>query len=104
MGRHRTKKRDLPPGVTSKVRGGERRYYYGRNQIALGSDFAQMLAKYAELRGTASPARKTFADATSAYLASDEFKEKKPKTQREYSRQAVLLTRVFGQTALDHIT
>jgi integrase len=104
MGRRRTKNRDLPPGVTSKVRGGERRFYYGRNQIALGSDFAQMLVRYAKLRGTGSPAAKTFADAISAYLDSEEFRAKKPNTQREYSRQAVLLTKVFGATALDHIT
>jgi integrase len=97
MGRRRTKDFDLPPHMHRK---GDR-FYYGRNQIALGSNFRDALLKYAELH-TGAPATGTFADAVRCYLR-DEIKHRSTKTQAEYSRQVVTLVKVFGHMPLDTI-
>ena len=94
MGRRRTLHHDLPPGMARK---GER-YYYGRNQVALGPDFRDALLKYADLHSSAQSAA-TFADAVRGYLR-DELSARAPKTQDEYSRQAATLVRVFGAMEL----
>ena len=98
VGRRRTLDLDLPPLM---FRRGER-YYFGQQGLALGTDLRQALLKYAELR-TGKPQLGTFADATAAYLRSDAFKTKAPKTQAEYSRQMVVLAKVFGNVPLEQI-
>ena len=96
MGRRRAAgNSDLPPGVVRK-RG---RFYYGRNQVAVGADFATMLQRYAELHGQTSAAAGTFAEAAARYLR-DESPRKAPKTRMEYGRQMATLVRVFGTAPL----
>ena len=99
MGRRRTRDFDLPP-LMIRRRG---RYYYGRQQIALGADFRAALRKYAELHtGQAPPG--TFADAADAYRnAEDGLKARKPKTQAEYERQLDVLVAAFGRMKIDAI-
>ena len=91
MGRKRTVNHDLPPGMYRK-RG---RYYYGRQESALGADLQAALKRWAELRGR--PA--TFGDAIVEYRLR-ELATKAPKTQREYDRQLSLLAKVFGRVSL----
>lgn len=99
MGRKRTRDFDLPP-LMLRRRG---RYYYGRDQVALGDDFRAALRRYAELHaGHAEPG--TFADAVDGYRkASDGLKSKRAATQREYARQLDVLVSVFGAMRLDRI-
>lgn len=97
MGRRRQLRFDLPPHVHVK-RG---RYYYGRNDVALGDDYSVMLRRYAELH-TGHAGVGTFGDAVRLYLR-DELAGKAPKTQREYSRQAAMLVKVFGRMRLTEI-
>jgi integrase len=80
-------------------RGG--RYYYGRNQTALGPDFPAALRKYAELHGATFEAQ-TFAEVAAEYLKSGT-KHLAPKTLREYERQIPRLIRVFGMCGLGAI-
>lgn len=97
MGRRRQHDFDLPPHMHRR-RG---RYYYGRNQLALGADFPTALRRYAELHtGFAAPG--TFAEAATAYQR-DELPRKARKTQNEYERQLATLVRVFGAMRLDAI-
>lgn len=99
MGRPRTRDFDLPPLMIRR----DGRYYYGRNQTALGPDFRAALRKYAELHvGQADPG--TFADAADAYRKlPDGLRAKRASTQREYGRQLDVLISVFGRMRLDGI-
>ena len=98
MGRRRTKDYDLPPHMMRRAG----RFYYGRNQIALGADFAAALRKYAEIH-TGTPARGTFEMAVAEYIKI-ELAKKAPKTQAEYRRQLGTLGAVFGAMSLDAMT
>lgn len=101
MGRRRQRRLDLPPLMHCRVRGGSVRYYYGRQNIALGGDFTTALRRYAELHtGSAGPG--TFAEAVRLYQR-DELAKRAPKTQAEYTRQLATLSLVFGAMALDAI-
>jgi integrase len=99
MGRPRTKNRDLPPGMHRK----QGRYYYGQNDLALGSDLVVALRRWAELHGERvyhyAP---TLADAIREYRRV-ELPKKSPKTQKDYGPQLVLLDKVFGKMALGEI-
>lgn len=97
VGRRRTRDLDLPPLVYRK--GG--RFYYGREGLALGGDFGEMLKRYAELR-TGVPAVGSFLDAVNAYRLK-ELPKKAPKTRKEYERQLTTLTKAFGHFDLDEI-
>lgn len=99
MGRRRTRDLDLPPLMILR-RG---RYYYGRQQIALGPVFSAALRKYVELH-TGHSAPGTFADAADLYRkASDGLKARAPKTQIEYERQLDILIAAFGPMRLASI-
>lgn len=65
MGRRRIHNLDLPPGMHERAG----RFYYGRNDVALGPDFKTALRKYADLHGGVRPAlaRPTVFDAITAY-------------------------------------
>ena len=79
------------------------RYYYGRNQIALGDNLPAALRRYAEIHGSiVAGAEPTFADAAREYLRS-EVHSKRPVTQREYRRQLTKLIAVFGRMPLASI-
>lgn len=99
MGRRRTRDFDLPP-LMIRRRG---RYYYGRQQIALGHDFRAALRKYAELHtGHAQPG--TFADATDLFRKSPQgLCARAANTQVQYSRQLDILVGAFGTMHLDRI-
>lgn len=97
MGRRRQHDHDLPPLMHRRAG----RYYYGRNDIALGPDFAAALRRYAELHtGQHEPG--TFAEAANEYQK-HELPKKAPKTQAEYERQLGVLRGVFGRFRLDQI-
>lgn len=99
MGRRRTRDFDLPP-LMIRRRG---RFYYGRQQIALGADFPAALRKYVEVHTGHSPAG-TFGDAADAYRkAEDGLKACRPSTQREYERQLAVLIGSFGKMHVDRI-
>jgi integrase len=98
VGRRRRTRLDLPPLMYSR-RG---RYFYGRQQLALGPHFPEALRKYAELHAHAVVGPATFNDAATAWQR-DELKSKAPKTQKEYSRQLATLVKVFGPVPLDTI-
>lgn len=101
MGRRRTHDLDLPPLMYAKVRGGRRRFYYGKAGLALGDDFPIALRRYAEIHGgSAGPG--TFAEAVRLYQR-DELNGKAAKTQDEYQRQLATLVSVFGRMTLDAI-
>lgn len=102
MGRRRQHDFDLPPHMHRKVRGGVARYYYGRQSVALGSDFTAALRRYAELH-TATPAIATFANAAAAY-SRDELPKKAPATQAGYSAQLATLVASIGHMPLEEIT
>lgn len=97
MGRRRQHDHDLPPLMHRRAG----RYYYGRNDVALGPDFAAALRRYAELHtGQHEPG--TFAEAANEYQK-HELPKKAPKTQAEYERQLGVLRGVFGRFRLDQI-
>lgn len=97
MGRRRQHDLDLPPLMTRR----DGRYYYGRNHVALGPDFAAALRRYAELHtGDRTPG--TFAEAIAEY-EKRELPQKAPKTQAEYRRQIAVLRGVFGKVRLDQL-
>lgn len=99
MGRRRTRDFDLPP-LMIRRRG---RFYYGRQQIALGADFRAALRRYVELHTGQSPAG-TFADAADAYRkAEDGLRSCRPSTQRQYDRQLSVLIGAFGKMRVDAI-
>lgn len=100
MGRRRIRNLDLPPGMHERAG----RFYYGRNDVALGPDFKAALRKYADLHGRARPpaSRPTVADAIAKYQR-EELAKKAPKTQREYERQLAVLVKVFGAQPLDDL-
>lgn len=98
MGRLRTKHRHLPPHMHFR-RG---RYYYGRNDVALGDNFADALRKYAELHVTEIDAP-TFADVAARYLLRGTG-HLAPKTLREYQRQMPRLVQWIGGRPLSSIT
>lgn len=97
MGRRRRQDFDLPPRMHRRAG----RYYYGRNDLALGSDFSAALRKYAEIH-TSRHEPGTFSDAVAEYRRL-ELASKAPKTQREYERQLDVLRGVFGHLRLDAI-
>lgn len=100
MGRRRTKHFHLPPLM--RMHGAC--YYYGRREIPLGSDFQAALRKYAELHGAIPEEAPTkFRHAIKAYRESDEFKSRAPSTQRGYSRQLIVLDKVFGDLEFTEI-
>lgn len=101
MGRRRTHDHDLPPHMHRKVRGGSVRYYYGRQSIALGSDFPAALRKYAELHAL-TPTPGTFAEAVTLYRR-EELHKKAPRTRAGYDAQLSLLLATFGHMPLDSI-
>lgn len=94
MGRRRTRNLHLPPLVTERAG----RYYYGRNQIALGDDLPTALRRYAEIHGAAMTAE-TFAEVAAQYLAKGT-RHLAAKTVAEYERQMPTLIRVFGAVPL----
>ncbi len=98
MGRHRQSHLELPARMYFR-RG---RFYWGRQQEALGDDYRTALIKYTELEtGNAAPG--TFADAVALYRK-EELPTKAPKTQHEYDLQLVRLCTVFGPMPLGTIT
>lgn len=97
MGRRRTRDHHLPPGVIQR-RG---RYYYGRNQIALGDDFAAMLKQYAALRGVAET--DTLSEIAADYLCSPAYMKLSAKTKRDYGFQLKPIVRAFGHMKLAEI-
>jgi integrase len=100
MGRRRSLHHDLPPGVQRKGV----RLYYGRTWTPLGrEDDPAWLRKYADLHGTViGSTTPTFADATRHYRL-HELPKKRPKTQREYTRQLKVLDKVYGPMPLTTI-
>ena len=100
MGRRRIHNLDLPPGMHERAG----RFYYGRNDIALGPDFKTALRKYADLHGGVRSAltRPTVYDAITVYQR-EELAKKAPKTQTEYTRQLACLLQVFGAQPLDDL-
>jgi integrase len=101
MGRRRKHNLELPPSMYAKARGGALRYYYGKQGIALGDDFAAALRRYAELHGGRAPAG-TVAEAIKLYRR-DALPGKAKKTQDEYDRQLTTLATVFGAFRLDQV-
>jgi len=99
MGRRRTLHHDLPPGMHCK--GG--RYYYGRNDVALGGDLTAAMRKWAELAGERVRGGDTFADAVREYRI-EELGKKAPATQKGYDRQLDVLVKVFGRVRLAALT
>lgn len=97
MGRRRTKDHDLPPGMVRK----RDRYYYGRNQTALGDDYPTALKMWAELRGIPGE-RKTFAHACADY-EKHELPKRQPGTRQNYGYHIATLLKVFGLVKLDEI-
>lgn len=98
MGRRRQLHLDLPARMYFR-RG---RYYWGRNNVALGADKRVALHRYAELEnGGATPG--TFADAVKLYRE-QELQRKASKTQEEYDRQLNALCVAFGHVPLESIT
>ena len=98
MGRRRQSNLDLPARMYFR-RG---RYYWGRDNIALGADKRVALHRYAELEtGGATPG--TFADAVKLYRE-QELPGKATKTREEYNRQLNVLCVAFGHVRLDGIT
>lgn len=100
MGRRRTKNLHLPPLM--RMHGAC--YYYGRKEIPLGSDFQAALRKYAELHGAIPEEAQTkFRHAIKAYRESEDFKSRAASTQRGYSRQLIVLEKVFGDLEFTEI-
>ena len=103
MGRKRTSNHNLPPHMHKKGHS----YYYvtstggKRKWIKLSADFAEALAKWAELEGS-KPSGETVEQAIDRYLV-EVLPLKADKTQREYSRQAGKLRTVFGRSRLDEV-
>jgi integrase len=97
MGRRRTRNHHLPPLMIERAG----RYYYGRNQAALGADFPAALRRYAELHGAAFEPQ-TFSAVAAEYLLRGT-RGLAPKTVREYERQMPTLVRVFGAMPLPAI-
>ena len=98
MGRRRQSNLDLPARMYFR-RG---RYYWGRDNVALGADKRVALHRYAELEtGDATPG--TFADAANLYRA-QELPRKATKTREEYARQLNSLCVAFGHVPIDGIT
>ena len=97
VGRRRQANHHLPPLMIERAG----RYYYGRNQLALGPDFPAALRKYAELHGATFEAQ-TFSEVAAEYLKFGT-KHLAPKTLREYERQIVRLVSVFGMCTLNAI-
>ena len=94
MGRRRQSNLDLPARMYFR-RG---RYYWGRDNVALGADKRVALHRYAELEtGDATPG--TFADAVELYRT-QELPRKARKTREEYDRQLNALCVVFGHVPL----
>lgn len=98
MGRRRTRNKQLPPLMIERAG----RYYYGRNQVALGADFPSALRRYAELHAV-DLAAPTFADVAAQYLARGTA-HLAPKTMREYARQLPRLVRWIGGRPLGSVT
>lgn len=98
MGRRRTRNLHLPPHMHE--RGG--RYYYGRNDVALGDDFADALRRYADLHAVELEAA-TFADVAAAYLRKGT-SHLASKTLAEYTRQLPRLVKWIGGRTLDSVT
>jgi integrase len=78
------------------------RYFWGRNNIALGADRRVALHRYAELE-TDGATPGTFADAAKLYRE-QELPSKSVKTREEYNRQLKVLCVAFGHVPLDDIT
>ena len=97
VGRRRQSNHHLPPLMTER-RG---RYYYGRNHLALGPDFAVALRRYAELHGASFDVA-TFSTVAAEYLAKGTA-NLASKTKAEYERQLSVLIRVFGACTLGGI-
>ena len=98
MGRRRQFHLDLPARMYFR-RG---RYYWGRDNVALGADKRVALHRYVELEtGGATPG--TFADAVKLYRE-QELRRKATKTQEEYDRQLNVLCVAFGHVPLANIT
>jgi integrase len=99
MARRRTKHFHLPPLMTFK----QGRYYYGRNQIALGDDFSTALRRYAELHAVAELETPTFAVVAGRYLLRGTG-HLAAKTLREYQRQMPRLVKWIGGRPLESVT
>lgn len=75
-------------------------YYYftGTKEIALGSDYVAAVAKWAELEGGNAPTKVskiTFRFIAEKYFASEAFKAKAPRTQKDYLRDVTKLYEYF---------
>lgn len=105
MGRKRSKNHHLPPHMHQK--GG--RYYHvsstgGKRQwTKLSHVYAEALAKWAELEGSSKPeVGETVGQAIDRYLI-EVLPSKAPKTQEEYSRQAMRLKEAWAKFRLDRV-
>lgn len=98
MGRRRQRHLHLPPLMHER----DGRYYYGRNDVALGDDFTAALHRYADLHGVSEEAH-TFSQIAALYLKRGT-KHLAPKTLREYARQLPRLVRWIGGRPLSSVT
>src|SRR5690348_15402596 len=101
MGRRRTKDLDLPP----RMRRAGAAFYYDaggkpRKWIPLGSDKAKALARWAELRGSASATRNV-STLIDKYLA--QCSDIAPNTLRNYRNLAAIIRKYFGTAPVDQV-
>lgn len=104
VGRRRQSNHHLPPLMTERAG----RYYYGRNQVALGPSFPAALRRYSELHGATLPTG-TFADVAAEYLkagcprATGKAEPLAPSTLAQYEKHLPTLIKCFGRCRLGAI-
>lgn len=104
MGRRPTVNKNLPSGIRARRRGDVTYYYYDaggkpRKELPLGTDYPMAVKKWAELELDAKPRHVqliTLKYAADKYLLSLEFKEKAPRTQRDYMAQLEFIMSFFN--------
>lgn len=100
MGRKPTRWMNLPKGMRARPRGNLVHYYLDtgakpRREIALGSDYVQAVAKWAELTAQPVPVRGTFVEVWEKYKEVV-LPTKAPRTQQDNAKESVFLLRFFG--------
>jgi len=100
MGRKPTRWMNLPKGMRARPRGNLVHYYLDtgakpRREIALGSDYVQAVAKWAELTAQPVPVRGTFVEVWNKYKEVV-LPTKAPRTQQDNAKESVFLLRFFG--------
>jgi len=104
MGRCPTINKNLPTGMRARRRGDVTYYYYDaggrpRKELPLGTDYPMAVKKWAEYEIDAKPRHLqliTLKYAADKYLLSREFKEKAPRTQKDYIAQLVFIMKFFN--------